>query len=391
MNPSRPQSRHHERLNPMSRRRRSSCIIRRGAVLALMIVLLPVLLLVCAFAINSAYMGLNRTEMFSATDAAARAGGREFTITRNQAAARSKAQAIAALNEVAGKPLTLTDSDCVFGMGTRPTSTSRYSFTSGGPVANALQVNARRTSAAPDGPIPLLLPNVFGINHFELSRSSTSTQVEVDIALVIDRSGSMAYAANEPAVFPPVPASAPAGWAFCDAAPPLSRWRNVVSAVTVFLNELTNSPADELVSLSTYNGAAVTDLDLTNNYSQVLTSLNVYTNSFCAGGTNIGGGINEGGGALQFSPNARPGAIKVIVVLTDGIHNIGFDPTTAANTATAGGVLINTITFSDEADQTLMASVAYNGHGKHFHASSPSDLMAIFQEIAKQLPTLLTR
>lgn len=363
---------------------------RTGAVLVLMVIMLPVALLLCAFAVNLAYMELNRTELYSAADAAARASGREFTITRNKSLATARGKAIAELNDIAGEPTTLDNSDFVFGTGSRPT-TSKYSFTPGGGNPNAVEVTARRVAGAPDGPIALLMPNLLGVSSFQAQRSSVSTQVEVDIALVIDRSGSMAYGVGEVAAFPPAPASAPRGWVFCDPAPPNSRWLNVVAAVDVFLQELATSPSNELVSLSSYNDVSTTDHDLTSDYDLILRALVPYTNSFCAGGTNIGGGINEGASSLVLSPNARSNAVKVIVLLTDGIHNTGYNPKTAANAAVTGGVVIHTITFSDEADQPLMQSVATLGGGKHFHATSAKDLIAIFQEIAKQLPTLLTR
>lgn len=363
---------------------------RKGAVLVLMVLLLPVTLMLCAFAVNMAYMELNRTELYSAADAAARASGREFTITRSQALAVARGKEFAKLNDIAGDPMTLESSDFVFGTGSRPTI-SKYSFTPGGPNPNAVEVTARRVVGAPDGPIELLMPNLMGVTSFQAQRSSVSTQVEVDIALVIDRSGSMAYGVGEVAAYPPIPASAPSGWAFCDPVPPNSRWLNVVAAVDVFLDELATSPSNELVSLSTYNHASTTEQALTSDYDLIRAGLVPYTNSFCAGGTNIGGGINEGASTLALSPNARSNAVKVIVLLTDGIHNTGYNPERAANAAVAGGVVIHTITFSDEAEQRLMRKVASVGGGKHFHATSASDLIAIFQEIAKQLPTLLTR
>lgn len=363
---------------------------RKGAVLVLMVIMLPVALLLCAFAVNLAYMELNRTELYSAADAAARASGREFTVTRSKSLATARGKAMAELNDIAGEPMTLANSDFVFGTGSRPTL-NKYSFTPGGRNPNAVEVTARRVAGAPDGPIALLMPNLLGVSSFQAQRSSVSTQVEVDIALVIDRSGSMAYGVGEVAAFPPAPASAPRGWVFCDPAPPNSRWLDVVAAVDVFLQELATSPSNELVSLSSYNDVSITDHDLTSDYDLIRRALVPYTNSFCAGGTNIGGGINEGASSLVLSPNARPNAVKVIVLLTDGIHNTGYNPKTAANAAVTGGVVIHTITFSDEADQPLMQSVASLGGGKHFHATSAKDLIAIFQEIAKQLPTLLTR
>lgn len=363
---------------------------RRGAVIVLMVIMLPVVLLLAAFAINLAYMELNRTELVAAADAAARAGGREFASSRSQASARSKAKAIARLNSVAGKPLRLDDNDLTFGTSTRASSTDRYAFTAGGSNPNALEVTARRTASSLDGPIPLLMPQIMGIGTFESEQAAISTQVEVDVALVIDRSGSMAYAAHEPAAYPQIPSSAPAGWQFCDPAPPDCRWRNVVTAVGVFLSEVNQSPPSEFVSLSTYSGSAITNQDLTGDYPRILSALEPITNSLCSGGTNIGSGISEGLGAVHHSPAARPGAAKVIIVLTDGIHNTGTSPSTVASAAADVGTMIFTVTFSSEADQPAMSNVASLGGGKHFHANSPSDLVVVFQEIVKQLPTLLT-
>lgn len=376
--------------SPIVRPKRRCIRGRRGAVLVLVVILLPVVLLLSAFAINVAYMELNKTEMYVAADAAARAGGREFATTRNQGAAIVKAKEFANLNEVAGKPLQLANSDLVFGTSVRIGS-GRYNFVAGGLTPNALAVTANRKNGSLDGSIPLLMPNLFGISSVEYEQQAISTQVEVDIALVIDRSGSMAYAAGEIAAYPPAPYSAPAGWQFCDPAPPDCRWRNVVDGVSVFLDQVQVSPSSEQVSLSTYSDWAITDRDLTDNYNWIKIGLLPYTDQFCAGGTNIGGGINEGLGALKYSPTARPGAAKVIIVLTDGIHNVGSDPYGAAAAAADEGAQIFTITFSDEANQASMQSVALTGGGKHFHANSPFELVNVFREIAMRLPTLLTQ
>jgi hypothetical protein len=88
---------------------------------------------------------------------------------------------------------------------------------------------------------------------------------------------------------------------------------------------------------------------------------------------------------------ARPWANKVIVVLTDGIHNTGTDPIYAANEASNEKILIFTITFALEADQALMSQVASIGMGKHYHATSGVALNEVFRDIARTLPILITR
>lgn len=364
---------------------------RRGAALVLIAILLPVMLLLSAIANNYCYMDLCRTELYTAVDAATRASGREFTVSRSQSQAILKGQQIAELNTVAGENLTLSSSDFTFGQSTRAGLTSRYAFDSGSQIKNSVQIIGKRDSSSADNSIPLILPGILGRSSFDLNQTAISTAVEVDIALVLDRSGSMAYAADEAAVPFVLPYSAPPDWEFCDPAPPICRWRNLVAAVDVFLGEVSSSPISELVSLSTYHHAAGTDVSLTDNYSSILAALQPYTDSFCSGGTNIGGGINEGLGSLFSSPMARQHAVKVIVVMTDGIHNTGTYPTGPAATAAADGIVIYTVTFAMEADQGLMQSVAATGGGRHFHAASPADLINAFQAIARGLPSLLTK
>lgn len=364
---------------------------RQGAVLVLVAVLLPVMLILSAMAINFAYMDLCSTELYTATDAAARAAGREFGMTRSTTAAITRAKQIASLNQVAGDGLTLSDSDFTFGQSIRSLNAGRYTFDPNSTSKNAVQITAKRSQGAADGPISLMMPSIIGRSSVNLSETAVSTSVEVDIALVLDRSGSMAYAVDEVANPLVKPASAPTGWMFCMAAPPVCRWRNLVDAVNVFLGEVSTSPMDEQVSLSTYNHIAVTDVSLTRYYNFVSFGLAPYTASLCMGATNIGGGIQEGIGSLLYSPSSRPTAAKVIVVMTDGIHNWGTDPIDAAYWAAWSGITIFTVTFANEADIPRMQQVAAIGGGKHYHAASANDLTTAFQDIARSLPTLLTK
>lgn len=364
---------------------------RQGAVLVLIAILLPVMLILSAIAINFAYMDLCQTELYTATDAATRAAGREFSISRSQTQAISKGKQLASLNKVAGVSLKLSDTDFTFGNSSRPSSNSRYSFDATSSVKNSVQLTGKRSQGTTDGPVPLFMPNLLGRNSVNMTETAISTSIEVDIALVLDRSGSMAYAVDEVANPMVPPYSAPLGWLFGAPAPPICRWRNLVTSVDVFLNEVANSPIDERVSLSTYNHLAATDVSMTSNYSQIALGLTPYTASLSMGATNIGGGIMEGIGALMYSPSSRPYAAKVILVLTDGIHNYGVDPVGSAYAAADSGITIFTVTFANEADIARMQQVASIGGGKHYHASSPAALSQAFQDIAHSLPTLLTK
>ncbi|HIK90514.1 MAG TPA: hypothetical protein EYG03_00775 [Planctomycetes bacterium] len=89
---------------------------RRGGMLPLIAICLPVILAFSAFAINIAWMQLTRTELRTATDAAARAGSRMLSRTQDTDVAQATAMEAAARNTVAGDSLVLANSDMIFGM-----------------------------------------------------------------------------------------------------------------------------------------------------------------------------------------------------------------------------------------------------------------------------------
>src|SRR5829696_2167052 len=92
---------------------------RRGAMLVLIAVCLPLFVVMAAFALNVAWMQLVRTELRTSTDAAARAGAKELSLSQTTADARAAAKAAARRNLVAGDPLQLADGDIEFGISTQ--------------------------------------------------------------------------------------------------------------------------------------------------------------------------------------------------------------------------------------------------------------------------------
>jgi hypothetical protein len=77
--------------------------------------------------------------------------------------------------------------------------------------------------------------------------------------------------------------------------------------------------------------------------------------------------------------------------MTDGIFNAGPNPIGVSESIAKQGVMIFTVTFSNEANKKDMIRVAEIGGGKHFHANSSKDLVLVFKEMAKMMPTLLSQ
>ena len=340
---------------------------RRGAMLVMIVICLPLVLAFSAFAINIAYMQLTRTELRTASDAAARAGSRTLSLTQSVPQARSRAIDAAARNSVAGRPLTLRPSEVVFGTSALDAA-GRYSFTQqpdNSALLTGVRVLANRTAGSADGAIPLLFQGMFDRGTFQPSRVTVASHIDRDVFLILDRSGSMTT-------------RTPGG----------NRWNDLKKAVRKFMDTLNQTPQSEQVGLATYSTSASLDEQLTMNYNQVL---NRVDNTRVRGWTAIGLGMRQGISGLQNPSTARPVAAKTLVVMTDGRHNRGVNPRVVADEARAANITVHTITFSSGANQNLMRQVAQRGGGKHWHADDQGELVRVFEEVANNLPTLITQ
>lgn len=365
-------------------------IKRTGAMLVLIALTLPLVLIMVAFAVDVAWMQLVRTELRTATDAASRAGAKQLSLQQNEAAARIAAQDAASRNLVAGTPLVVRDNEIVFGISRQASQASRFVFTPGGAQLNAVRVTGNRTAGSAGGPVALFLGQVMGVTHFQPSQVATSTQLDRDICLVVDRSGSMMRGLSGRSV----PGRR------CDPPhPTLSRWGGLTAAVAGFLAELDITTQQEQCGLTSYSSAGsacgitftTSDINarLSFNYLSIRSEMRRLGSQPVAGYTNIYAGI-ENGITVLTDNRVRPFTLRTMVLMTDGRHNRGPEPVIAARRAARENITIHTVTFSDEADFARMQAVADAAGGKHYHAPDAAALERIFREIASTLPVLLT-
>jgi Ca-activated chloride channel homolog len=368
------------------------CSRRRGAMLVLIAFCLPLCVIMAAFAVDVAWMQLVRTELRTSTDAAARAGAKELSLAQDVGAARARAKELAKRNLVAGEPLLLANSDIKFGQSEQANDASRFKFTNGGALPNAVRVTGRRTEGSLSGAVNLLFAGVLGVDDFEPRHVATSTIMDRDICLVVDRSGSMMWTLFG--------SNNPPGTGDCDPPHPTqSRWGALSIAVSAFLAELDKTPQDERLALASYSSKTkecgrdynLSDInsDLVADYAVIRGEMNRIGSAPVKGSTCISAGIDEGLKVLTGA-NTRPFAIKTMIVMTDGIHNHGAEPIISARKAAKQDIVIHTITFSSDADIKRMKDVAAATGGLHFHAPDAQELVRIFKEIAKTLPVLLT-
>lgn len=374
---------------------RKRCSERRGAMLVLVAVVLPVLALMMAFAIDVAWMQLVNTELRTATDAAARAGAKVLSVSQDEATARNAAIDAASRNLVAGAPLRLAPGDIQFGQSSQPSSSERFVFTpTNTGVLNAIRVDGRRTNDSLSGPVNLLFARVLGVDTFQPVQQATSTILDRDICLVIDRSGSMGLDLSD---------TGDRNGQNCGPLDTNTRFGALNTAIGDFLDELNRTFPEEQVALASYSSTfekrcrrwtldfATADIrePLTHDYDAIRGQMDEFMQRGIGGSTAIGEGLRQGIIAITDS-GARPFAVKTIVLMTDGLHNQGIEPSIVAREAAAQDITVHTISFGAGADQTRMRQVANITGGEHYHADTATDLSEVFREIARTLPVLLT-
>ncbi|MCA9139782.1 MAG: VWA domain-containing protein [Planctomycetales bacterium] len=339
---------------PIHSRRRPK---RRGAMLVLILVMLVGFLATVAFSVDIAHMHLSRTELRSATDAASQAASQELARSFDPSLAIAKGQEIAGLNRVNGEFFQLDASDFEFGRSEIDES-GRFVFQNARTPLNTVRVTGRRTTGSASGAIPLLFGNVLGFSTFEPQVTAAATYIERDVVLVVDRSGSMKG----------------------------SKFQDLQTAIAVFISTLDTTPVEEEVGLASYSQFASEDVQLTSNLSAVSDGLaRLATN----GRTSISRGM-EAGAQIMDSGRHQDYVERTMIVMTDGLHNEGPEPSAVATRLAADRVQIHTITFGSGADQTRMRNIAQIGGGRHFHALSASELVEAYREIALTLGTVIT-
>lgn len=152
-----------------TRLRRKSGRLRRGSVTPLAAVTVPVMIGFVALSVDYGYVAVTKAQLQNAADAAALAGatayfsnsGMRMSAEELTPLARSRAKAIATLNESAGLGTVLTDPDILLGQHDYYCRTSALLPDE---PWNAVHVTARRTEGSPNGPVSLFFARIFGQN-----------------------------------------------------------------------------------------------------------------------------------------------------------------------------------------------------------------------------------
>lgn len=158
-------------------------------------------------------------------------------------------------------------------------------------------------------------------------------------------------------------------------------------SATVFNAIVTDGICDNYATPNSITEATACPLvDQATNYDQF--DFN-YLKMRWSSNTNIVDGIEVGADILMDPNRRRPVAQPIMIVLTDGHHNItnagdAATPLIAAQNAMTAipELKIYTITFGANSNQQTMIDVANAGKGRHFHADNASNLVEVFTDLA---------
>ena len=375
---------------------------RKGAIIVLAAFILAMMSVIAALCLNTAYIELAKTEMRLATDAAAKAASIQLGQTGDKIEARNKAKQICQRHFVAGEKLKLRNIDVHFGQAFVQND-GTYGFTDGAEPYNSVKVEASFARRAGQVAALPALGGFLGRDEFTLFEESIATRIDNDIALVVDRSGSMAWdLSNEEFSYPgDLNGKSAIQNYFLPPHPTLSRWNALENAIDTFLTVLDDNPYEPRVSLVSYASnfefgdfqslVSTVDQELTHNFGDIRNALTAIGSKPVIGNTNISAGLRDGINTVTAQAASRPNASHSVVLLTDGVMTQGDDPVALAAVALSQNITVHTITFSDHADQVLMQQVAAAGGGEHYHAPDEATLTEVFRQLAETLPAMLVQ
>ena len=177
------------------------------------------------------------------------------------------------------------------------------------------------------------------------------------------------------------------------------RPRNRLVVAKQRVKEFIMSRQSDRIGLVAFSGEALTQVPLTTDYQILLQAVDVLQPGQLNDGTAIGLGIATGALRLRDAP----GKSRVLILVTDGVQNMGVDARVAARAAAVYGVRIYSIGVGTEGvapvpvgrgprglryelhpvqiDERLLTDVARMTGGRYFRARDAAALRAIYEQI----------
>ncbi len=191
------------------------------------------------------------------------------------------------------------------------------------------------------------------------SLPTTRERVPLNLALVLDKSGSMSGA----------------------------KLASVKSSLVQMADLLL--PSDQ-VTLVIYSDSVTTAFTGSFDKEKFVSAVQNVTDN---GGTNIEGGLREG--ILSVQRGEKVNALKKVILLSDGLANVGIskaeDLARLTKQLAGDSVSVTTIGVGADYDENLMSQVAIAGRGRYYFMEGPTDAPRIFADELDHLMNITAR
>ena len=383
---------------PLLKIHSKACVSRKGSTTVVFVLLLNVVFVLGVFILEYSYLKLAKTELRIAVDACSRAASAEYGVSKDLDAAIAAAQEMASRYRVGRSQFSIEPSDVIVGTISQAES-GTYEFLENGTPTNAFRIATGYTDGSVLGALDSLFASFHGVEKFQIQSLSTVAEIDLEVVLVLDRSGSMAFDLSGTSWQYPNGQS----WYINYFVPPDSegsRWAALDSALSLFADVLDQKSKKVPVAVTSYSTnystwsqyfgrsfssvEASVEQSFTTDYQALRNGVGAIGNQAIIGGTSISAGMELAAELLEASPN-REYAYQVMIVMTDGQWNAGRHPVLAAQDIANQGVKIFTVAFSNNADIETMQGVADVGGGDLFYAVTQEELEEAFREIAQSL------
>lgn len=169
---------------------------RRGAVVVLIAIVVPIIAAFAALTVDVGVMYNAKTDLQRAADSAAMAAAArlaDFSQGDPIQLARATAKAYAARNKVLNQAVAVDDGDITFGRAVVDAQTGTYDFVPTNVLPDAVRVVVRKTADSPNGKLNLFFAPIMGFMDTDVQAEAIAVLVPRDIAVTADMSGSHSY------------------------------------------------------------------------------------------------------------------------------------------------------------------------------------------------------
>lgn len=353
---------------------------RAGSALFVLLSLMVVCLTIAGLAINICFLELGRTELQISNDICARAACSTLARTGSKQEATNAAVTLASQNPVCGSELLIDEEDLKYGVATRLEKNEGYRFSEldvENPNAVWLQLDDLRGHG-----IDLPFGSLGEANQYRPWKEAMVAQVELDLAIVLDCSSSMAWPMDTESL-PERHRNRPTKLL------PGARWVIVQKAISDLLDSFESSAQRESVALCTFASHAETVSPLRTDYRSIRSKLGYRQRKYRGGKSNIADGILEGMKALS-GKEARPWASRAILLISDGLRNSHKNPISVASQAADEFIVIHTLTVASEGNSNEMEEISHMTDGDVLFQGG-AELKESFYDILKRLPIVTIR